>query len=142
MQNLTKEWLRLLERLKSDEELKKDIEEFKKWCMFTYRNTTYIIWSYDRIFFNTSSSNFSWDIDYFKEKKWVTIFWQANYEHLLRYLNWNGYHCSFWETWELSIFHSDDNFWFFTQFNLKKPLLEQDEEVLSALCDYLETLNN
>ncbi len=141
MQNLTKEWLRLLERLKSDEELKKDIEEFKKWCMFTYRNTTYIIWSYDRIFFNTSSSNFSWDIDYFKEKKWVTILWQANYEHLLRYLENKRMSDWFTKNWSL---HTNWELWFwmntYFKFNLKKSLLEQEEEVLRELNIYLDNL--
>jgi hypothetical protein len=48
----------------------------------------------------------------------------------------NNYIAKDWSFWEEKLYQ-----WkIILQFNLKKPLLEQSDEVLSVLCDYLDNL--
>ena len=135
MKNLTKEWLRLLEILKSDEELK--------------------IWDYVRIYKDKSVWQFlkkvskeQYIIDYYFswlkyynisafERKDFKILWQANYEHLLRYLKWD--YSINWD-WDFILECCEWMNYTWIEFSLKKPLLEQDEEVLRELNIYLDNL--
>ena len=140
MQNLTKEWIRLLDILKRDEEIKKDIEELKMWCYVkipSFKRTEWIcMLTGDWYAFIWLKSKELYPLNDIKPD---IILWQANYEHLLRYLNWD--YSINWD-WDFILECCEWLNYTWIEFNLKKPLLEQDEKVLSALCDYLDNIDN
>jgi len=126
---MKKQQLRLLEILKSDSELKKEIEELKLGCWIEF--DWWKVGQYDR--------TFQW---YWIDK----VFWQANYQHLLRYLKKDFDWISLDWNWQIVQIIMDSEWDIFDAcdedicFDIKKDLLENSEETLEKLCDYLETL--
>lgn len=175
---ITEQGKRLLDILKKDEELCKDIEELKEWCLLycellyneEYIGTPYEViqdhsiisdwvkkWNEYISWRNWNEQKFKSFIELWKDwplrivnkiHKWekcfsqkdywctITILWQANYEHLLRYLEKYG---EWWiyTDWTLWGYPEDTHI---VKFNLKKPLLEQDEDVLEIVNIYLDNL--
>lgn len=132
----------LLNTLKSDEELK-----FWDYVEYTIDNTHYMRYLWE--FVDTCEYG-NWELllrfisDKWKEldishiPKNMKILWQANFEHLLMYLkkkNINSLLWSFWNLCKVDEYNDFESVWM--QFNLKKPLLEQDESVLKKVNIYL-----
>lgn len=150
---MKKQQLRLLEILKSDSELKQEIEELKFGCVIQY--LTHDLWEnwepewntylkYD-IVKNKEVTINDYGIDDLRQTTWFKKIWQANYQHLLRYLGRYVNEDDWWfqlnHLWELYCQDYDDrNLAFEIQFDLTKDLLENSEKTIEKLCDYLETL--
>jgi len=135
---MKKQQLRLLEILKTCPDLKKEIEtltniwwNFKIWQEFW----KYLAWeSEEEFYWNT----WTW-IKLYKYED-VESIWQANYQHLLRFLRHKWIDADIDTYLDLNLKSEGVTVWTLMSFEIGN-LLDQEETTLEMLCDYLETIN-
>jgi len=136
---MKKQQLRLINILKTDSLLKKNIEELKFGCIwkhFKHNNYFRYVWEWKNdvwveMWNDTTIPTIMWD--------WmINPIWQANYQHLLRYLRHKWIDADIDTYLDLNLKSKGVTVWTLMSFEIGN-LLDQEETTLEMLCDYLET---